>query len=390
MTNIARGWLIHDLTGSAFMVTTVNAMGMIPVLGFSIFGGVIADRMDRRLVIIASDAFNLLVLLFLTILIITDIVQVWHVFALSLFHGVGFSLGMPARTATVSNLLDQDDAASGVALFSTIFSAGQLVGPALAGYLINVYGMGAAFITACSTIAPALILLSILRVSVPESNLGATPQVSALRSVGQGLSYVRGRSVLVGLMLMGLAITVFAMPYQAILPVFAGDVLDVGPSGLGWLGAMGGAGAIAGSITVASFSAPRQMKALMIASGLGLGVFIALFALSTAYLLSLAFVLVAGYLFQIFITGNYTLIQIIPPDYIRGRVLSLRMVVVGMGPVGMALLGAGAEELGPAAATAAMGMTSLALLLVIVWRIPSIRRVEMEVEEGMVERPEKS
>ena len=276
MTNIARGWLVQDMTGSAFMVTTVNAMGMVPVLAFSLLGGVIADRMNRRLILIASDAFNLLVLLALALLVVTDVVRVWHVFALSLLHGVGFSLGMPARTATVSNLVSADDMASGVSLFSTIFSAGQLVGPALAGYLINAYGMGAAFIAACSTIAPALVLLAVLRVRRPEPGREASAQVSVLRSIGQGFGYVRQRSVLVGLMLMGLAITVFAMPYQAILPVFAGDVLEVGPSGLGWLGAMGGVGAIAGSITVASFSAPRQMKALMIASGLGLGVFIAL------------------------------------------------------------------------------------------------------------------
>ena len=390
MTSIARGWLIQDLTGSAFLVTTVNAMGMVPVLVFSMFGGAIADRMNRRLILIASDTFNLLVLLALAILVVTDIVQVWHVFALSLLHGIGFSLGMPARTATVSNLVSVDDMTSGVSLFSTIFSSGQLVGPALAGYLINAYGMGAAFVVACLTIAPALVLLAILRISRPEPSLEASAQMSVLRSIGQGFGYVRQSSILMGLMLMGMAITVFAMPYQAILPVFADDVLDVGPSGLGWLGAMGGVGAIAGSITVATFSAPRQIKVLMISSGLGLGVFIALFAVSTVYVLSLAFVLVAGYLFQMFITSNYTLIQIIPPDYIRGRVLSIRMIVVGAGPVGMVLLGTGAEAMGPAAATALMGMTSLVLLVAILLRISSIWRVESEVEEVVTERPARS
>ena len=382
MTNIARGWLIHDLTGSAFMVTTVNAMGMVPVLVFSIFGGVIADRMNRRLILLASDSFNLLVLLALAMLIVTDVIQVWHVFALSLLHGIGFSLGMPARTATVSNLLREDDVASGVALFSTIFSAGQLIGPAIAGYLISAYGMGLAFVAACSIIAPALVLLSILRIRTTESSAGPSAQTSVFASIGQGFSYVRQSSVLIGLMLMGVAITVFAMPYQAILPVFAGDVLNVGPSGLGWLGAMGGVGAIAGSITVASFSAPRQMKVLMVSCGLGLGISIALFAVSTVYILSLVFVLLAGYLFQIFITSNYTLIQLIPPDYIRGRVLSIRMIVVGLGPAGMVMLGAGADELGPAVATAAMGLVSLVLLLAILWRISAVRRIESAVEYG--------
>ena len=144
MTMIARGWLALELTDSSFMVTAVNAVGMVPMLVFSAFGGVIADRMNRRLVLIVSEAFNFTVVLALALLIVADLVNIQHVFALTLLHGVGFALGMPARAATVSNLVEQKDLASGVALFTTIFSAGQLVGPALAGYLINSYGMGSA------------------------------------------------------------------------------------------------------------------------------------------------------------------------------------------------------------------------------------------------------
>ncbi len=390
MTLIARGWLALELTDSSFMVTAVNAVGMLPMLVFSAFGGVIADRMNRRLVLIVSEVFSFAVVLALALLIVADLVNIHLVFALTILHGVGFALGMPARAASVSNLVDQKDLASGVALFTTIFSAGQLVGPALAGYLINSYGMGFCFVSASVVLIPALAFLFLLRIPSVEPGFGAPAQVSVLGSIAQGLDYVRRSNVLVGLMLMGAATTIFAMPYQTLLPVFARDILNAGASGLGWLGAMGGAGAIAGSISVAAFSSPRHMKWLMLAGGLGLGVFIALFTFSTVYLLSLALVLLVGYLFQIFMTSNFTLVQVISPDYVRGRVLSIRMIAAGMGPVGMIMLGVGAEAWGAPAATAAMGLLSLALVAAILLGIPSVRSVERVIEEATTQPAEET
>ena len=387
---IARGWLALELTDSSFMVTAVNAVGMLPMLVFSAFGGVIADRMNRRLVLIVSEAFNFVVVLALALLIVADLVNIHLVFALTILHGVGFALAMPARAASVSNLVDQKDLASGVALFTTIFSAGQLVGPAMAGYLINAYGMGFCFVSASVVLVPALAFLFLLRIPSVEPGFGAPAQASVLGSIAQGLDYVRRNNVLVGLMLMGAATTIFAMPYQTLLPVFARDILNAGASGLGWLGAMGGAGAIAGSISVAAFSSPRQMKWLMLSGGLGLGIFIALFAFSTDYLLSLFLVLLVGYLFQIFMTSNFTLVQVISPDYVRGRVLSIRMIAAGLGPVGMIMLGAGAEAWGAPAATAAMGLLSLALVAAILLGIPSVRRVERVIEEATTQPAEET
>ncbi|MDE2860019.1 MAG: MFS transporter [Chloroflexota bacterium] len=378
MTMIARGWLVLELTDSEFMVTGVNAIGMAPMLAFSVFGGAIADRANRKLVLIASDVFNFVIVLALAVVILTDVVEVWHVFALTALHGVGFSLGMPARAASVGNLVERQDLASGVALFTTIFSAAMLVGPALAGYLLAAFDMGFTFVAACAVLAPALALLFALRIPRTAGAVGAPQQSTVLGSIVQGFGYVRRANVLIGLMLMGTVTTVFAMPYQTLLPVFARDILNAGESGLGWLGAMGGAGAIAGSISVAAFSNPRQMKLLMLAGGLALGVFIALFAVSTVFLLSLALALIVGYLLQIFMTSNFTLVQVISPDYIRGRVLSIRMIAVGIGPVGMVMLGAAAEEWGAAAATAMMGLISTGLLVAILLANSSVRRVDRE------------
>ena len=381
MTMIARGWLVLDMTDSAFLVTAVNAVGMLPMLVFSLYGGVIADRMNRRLVLIATDVFSFIIIAALAVLVLTNVIQVWQVFALTIIHGTVFALGMPARAATVSNLVSRQDLASGVALFTTIFSSAQLVGPAMAGYLITAHGMGVPFVAACVILVPAMALLLNLKIPTTEPRPQAAQRGSILASITEGLGYVRRHSIIVGLMLMGLATTVFAMPYQTLLPVFARDVLDVGASGLGWLGAMGGAGAIAGSITVATFSNPRQMKFLMLTGGIGLGAFIVLFAISTVFLVSLALILCVGFFFQTFMTSNFTLVQIVSPDSIRGRVLSIRMIALGLGPVGMVLLGTGAELFGPARATAVMGAIAVVMVVSILIAIPSLRRVDAALEE---------
>ena len=233
----------------------------------------------------------------------------------------------------------------------------------------------------CVVLVPALLTMLTLKLPKTGPERAIAARSSVFQSIVQGFGYVRRHTVLIGLMMLGLATTVFAMPYQTLLPVFARDVLHAGPGGLGWLGGMAGAGAIVGSVTVASFSSPRQMRVLMLTGGLGLGTSIVLFALSSVYLLSLALVLLVGFLFQIFMTSNFTMVQIIVPDHIRGRVLSIRMLAIGLGPVGMVLLGTLAQTFGPVSATAGLGTIATVMVIAILVTVPSLRRVETVVEE---------
>ena len=391
MVLIARGWLVLVMTDSPFLVTSVTAVGMLPTLVLSPFGGAIADRLSRRTILIVAEVANLILLLIMALLLFADVIQVWHVFALSVLNGAAFSLSMPARAATVADVVGQRDLASGVALFSTIFSAGQLIGPALAGYLLNSYGMDVAFLVPCLLLVPAIPVLMLLRIPRPAPQIDGVSRPSVLGSILEGMVYVRRRPLLTGLLLMGLVGTVFGLPYQAILPVFARDVLDAGAAGLGGLGAMAGVGAIVGSFAVAIFSSPRQMKWLMIASAFGLGGTVALFAVSSVFLLSLALILVLGFMIQVFLTSGFTMIQLASPSHIRGRVLSIRMIVMGLGPIGIFLLGIGSETLGPQPALAIMGIAAVVLTALMLWAFPALRRVEREMEEvpasAPVERP---
>ena len=157
--------------------------------------------------------------------------------------------------------------------------------------------------------------------------------------IAEGVSYVRQQPMLVGLILMGLVFAAFAMPFQAVLPVFARDVFDAGADGLGLLAASVGAGALAGSLAVASFSTDRQIMRLMLAGSLGFGILIIFFAFAPAFTLAIILAPLRGFMMQLSLTTNFTLVQINSPAHLRGRVVSLRMVAVGTAPVGMLILG---------------------------------------------------
>ena len=381
ISTVSRGWLILDMTDSAFLVTAINAIGMLPTLVFSLFGGVIADRVNRKLVLITCDGSSSIIVILLMILVYTDTIQLWNLFALTMIHGTVFAISMPARATLVSNLVNHKDMASAIALFTSAFSVSQMVGPAMAGYLINSQGMSSPFLISGIMLMPAVILLLRLKIPGAENGNKYKDQPSVMQSIIQGLQYVLEHRVITGLILMGVATTVFAMPYQTLLPVFARDILDVGASGLGWLGGLAGVGAIIGSVTVASSSNTRFMKFLMIVGSIGLGLFLVLFAVSTNYIFSLVTIFCLGFLFQIFMTSNFTFVQLIAPDHVRGRVVSIRMIAFGLSPFGMILLGTGAESVGPGAAVAIAGLIALALILMIIIVVPSMRHVEMEVPE---------
>ena len=376
MMNVARGWLVLEETDSAFMVTAVQAIGMVPLLLFSLVGGAAADRFNRKKILFATESFALLVLLALALLVITEVVQVWHVFVLSFLHGITFAMGMPTRTSSVPHLVGHRDIASGVALFTTIFSSGQLVGPAIGGVLIESIGIGPTFLVSSAIMVPVLLLLVPLRIpDVPRSD--TAERISFIASIKEGFAYVRRDRVIMGLMTLGLVLTVFAMPYQSILPVFARDVLDAGANGLGWLMAFGGVGALAASLTVASMKNSNVIRNMMLVGATGFGLLVVLFSLSSIFYISLGLALVLGFFFQVFMTSNFTLVQIIVPDHIRGRVLSIRMIILGLGPGGMLMLGGAAQVMGPVPATAGMGAIALVLVLAVVWFVPYLRKQQV-------------
>ena len=377
MVLIVRGWLILDLTDSPFMVTAVNAAQLVPMMVLPLVGGALADRGGRKTILITTDTFNLITLLAMGALIWLEIVQVWHVFALALANGVAFSLAMPGRSSLVPDLVRRSDIASAVALFSTIFSLGQVAGPTPAGFIIDSFGMAASFFFAASFLLPALIGLAFFRVPSGAGRRRGRPggpRESMVQSMVSGLRYVRGQQLIIALLLMGLIVMTFIMPFQAIMPVIARDVLGRGPDALGILMTATGVGALIGSIFVASARGMPQLTAIMMSAGMVIGVVLALFALSTIYLLSIFLGLVLGVCVQSFMTSNMTAVQLATPDYLRARVISMRFILVGLGPIGIIGTGVLAEAFGAVPTLAAMGLVNCVCIGLMLIAFPAIRR----------------
>ena len=381
MSLIVRGWLILDLTDSPFMVMAVYSAQMVPMLMLPLLGGALADRGGRKKLLLATDAFSLLSLLAIAGLVFAGWVEVWHVFGLAVASGAAFSLGMPARSSVIPDLVGHQDIPSGVAIFSTIFSLGQIAGPAPAGFIINAYGMGWSFLAAAAMMAPPLVGMAFFR--VPEQTWNhadndGKARVSVLESIAEALRYVRSQQLMTGLLLLILVITTFIMPYQAIMPVYARDILKTGPESLGLLMTAAGLGALLGSFGVATAGGFRQLNPMMIVAGVGSSVSLILFAFSSLYTLSLFLSFALGLFIQMFMTSNFTMVQMVVPAEMRARVISIRFVAIGLGPIGMLSLGAAAEVFGPKGSLAVMGLLNVALVGLVLLFIPATRRPEAE------------
>lgn len=376
MVLIVRGWLILDLTDSPFMVTAVNAAQLVPMIALPLIGGAVADRGGRKMLLLTTDTFNLISLLVMGALIWLEFIEVWHVFALALANGVAFSFAMPARTSLVPDLVRRKDIASAVALFSTIFSLGQVAGPTPAGFIIDSFGMAHAFFLAGGLLAPALAGIALFPVPAfagRQRRADGRPQESMLQSIGSGVRYVKDQRLIVALLLLGLIVTTFVMPFQAIMPIIVRDVLGRGPEDLGILMTATGFGALLGSITVAAARGMPQLTTIMIAAGLLVGVVLALFALSQIYPLSIILGLGLGLCVQLFMTSNMTAVQLATPDYVRARVISMRFILIGLGPIGIIGTGLLAEAFGAVPTVVAMGLANCVFVGLVLLLIPAIR-----------------
>lgn len=385
MLFILRGWLALELTDSPFMVAAVAASGEIPSLFFSIPGGILADRVSRKAILIIAEIVNAVALIALAALIFSDEIAIWQVVALSVVAGTAFAIAMPARAAIVPNIVERSYIANGVALSSMMFSGGMLIGPAVAGGLLEAFGMAISFaIAALTSVASIFVLLPVQTHQTIRG--GAATLRTAWQDTIDGLVYVRRQPIIFGLLAVMLIVVVFGSPWEAMLPVFARDVLDAGEIGLGLLGAAAGLGAIAASLVVAAVNGPAAMRNYTVLGSVGLGGFIAAFALSDTFVTSLIFATVAGFMFQLVLTVNNAVIQIVADDEIRGRVAAVRSMMWGAAPIGVFLLGAMAESFGAPTGTAVTGFATIVLSVVVIMIFPGLRQrhiaeVQVEIQE---------
>lgn len=366
------GWLTLELTDSALMVGVVAGCKMAGYL-VAPFMGVVADRFDRRLLLVIAAAVNLAVSAILLVLLLAGALALWHIIVLALLSSFTWALDNPTRNAFVPDLVGPQDLTNAIALNAVAIEITVVIGPALGGLLIPALGMAGAYaLIAAIFLADVVVLLRLDRVK------HATPQVKepALKSLVGGFRYVRDNHTVLVLLLIAFLLNLFAAPYRySFLPLFARYVLDSGPTGYGMLTAAAGVGALVAGIWVVSLGNFGRKGRMLIVNALAWPLSLALLALSTWYSASLGLVFLAGLTQAITWTVIATLILSHTPAAMRGRVMGLRTgVVIGL-PFGNFLAGAVAERLGAALAQGVYAAGAILTMLAIVAWFPALRRL---------------
>lgn len=373
MQSLAQGWLVLQLTDSAFSVGLVSALGSLPVLLFSLPAGVYVDRASKRRVVIIAQALLLLFALALGLLAATHRVRPWHVGLLAALGGTAFAFEVPARQSFMVDLVGKDDLMNAIALNSSAFNATRVVGPAVAGFLISAAGVAACFLLNAASYVAVLVGLARMRMppfARPEAEAGGWERFR------EGARFAFGDRRVAALIVMTSILSIFGFSYVVLLPVFARDVLHVGARGLGLLTASIGVGALASALGLAAFGARIRKGKILLWAGPTFALSVGVFAVSRWFPLALLALAASGFAMVLENAVTNTLLQTLVPDALRGRVMGFwTFVFVGFAPIGSLQVGWLAGRFGAPAAVG-IGAAICFLGAVGMWRVvPEVTRL---------------
>ncbi len=379
MQQIARGWLTWELTGSAASIGIVSSSFGLPMLFFSLFGGVAADRLEKRNIIIAAQGLTGVLAAVVAVLVLTGVIQIWHLVVMGLLQGTIFAFNMPSRQAILPELVGEDQLMNAIALNSAGMNLTRILGPAMAGGLVALPFVGLEGVFFIIAITYVLSVITLFKIPASGSWRGKTNR-PVMTDLFSGLSYIRHNSALLSLIGMGFLLILFGMPVQMLMPVFAGDVFDVGPLGFGILQAASGVGAIVGTLWIAFHAAEmKQRGRTQLLAAFAFGVMLFVFGFSSGLFgsiwLGLLLLPLVGMSSQMFMALNNTMIMTNTPHEMRGRVMSVYMMTFSLMPVSILPMGFLSDSIGIANAVA--GAAAIMVVYVaLVWTFrPSYRQL---------------
>jgi MFS family permease len=368
---VSIGWLTYALTGSPFLLGVVNGLRSVPLLVLAPFGGVAADRFDRKQLMLVTQLFLMTVTAIFATIIFTGHAHVWNIAVFSLLTGVAWAFNMPVRQSIVPSLVPKSALMNAMALNSTGFNMTRIVGPSLAGLLIAGIGIAGNFYL--QAMAYVGVAMMVWQMHIPPSANTKARDVSVTQNLKEGARYVWQHPTLRAQMTLALVPVIVALPYISLMPVFAQDVLNLGPGGFGLLMAAPGVGAVIGTLTIASRKDIRRKGLFLFGSLVALAISLILFALSHSFPLSLGLLVLVGAFQMCYMTTNQTLLQLTTPDELRGRVMGIYMLNQGLLPLGSLLAGALAGFWGAPLAVTIMGASVLVLAGAAFLRLPAMR-----------------
>ncbi|MGD0483399.1 MAG: MFS transporter [Gemmatimonadales bacterium] len=373
MQNVAQGWLVLQLTNSAYWVGLVAALGSLPVLLVSLPAGVFADRSQKRRVVTLTQTLSMVQAFAIGVLIWTHRIELWHVATAAVLLGLVNAVDMPMRQSFIVEMVGKADLGNAIALNSSVFNAARIIGPAVGGILIGTVGIAACyFLNGLSYVAvvAALVAMRLPPWRRPEL------EGDALARFREGIRYILGDRRVRALVANTAMLSIFGFPYMVLMPVFARHALHVGARGLGVLMASAGVGAVVAALGVAVFG-PRVRKGQVVRwGGAVFGLAVAAFAFVRWFPLGMAVLMVSGGAMIANNAVTNTLLQTLAPDHLRGRVMgAYTFVFTGMAPLGAYQAGLVAEHFGIRAEVAIGGVVCL-LGSLLLWRlVPEVPRL---------------
>ncbi|MDR3750021.1 MAG: MFS transporter [Terracidiphilus sp.] len=391
MTLVATSWLVYRLTGSALLLGTISFVGQIPSFLLAPFAGVWVDRLDRRKVLLATQALSMVQSLALAALTLTHHITIPWLLALSAMQGIVNAFDMPSRQAFMVHMVeDRRDLSNAIALNSSMVNMTRLIGPSLAGMLIAVSSEGWCFLIDGISYLAVIASLLMMRLPAPMARRNATSALSELKA---GWTYVSGFLPIRTILLLFAAVSLLGMPFVVLTPIFAARILHGGPHTLGFLMGAMGVGSLVSALSLAVRKSVLGLVKMIPIAGTVFGLGLIGFGLSRAFWLSMVMAFVAGVGMMLGMAGSNTIIQTIVPEDKRGRVMGYyAMALMGMAPFGSLLAGTMAHAVGAPLTVIANG---IAVLLGAAWftmQLPAVHRAirpiyrEMGIlpaEEGM-------
>lgn len=396
MNIAARGWLVWTMTESELAIGIVMFAFGGPLFLFAIFGGAIADRVNKRNLLIATQAFMAFLVAIIAILITLNMIEFWHLVAVAVCTGFAFVLNGPARQSIIPELVKKRELLNAISLNATGMNLMRVIALALGGALIPIIGIDGVYyaIVVCYILGAA----SLFKVSLPQRAATPVPAPAMANPIGrlrnfrpdsivqflrsmwpdikEGVIYIRHSRLVISLLAMAFVPLTFGLPYMFLMPVFADEVLGQSELGYGLLMAMAGVGALVASLAIASLGDFRQKGKLLLASALVFGITLALFGISHSFPLSLAILVGVGAGGTGYMALNNTLLMSNVPLRILGRVMSIWMITFALMPMGTLPIGAVAQALGPTIAVAGGAIIIVLFTLGMIIFVPFLRRLE--------------
>ena len=385
MQTVAQSWLVYRLTGSGLKLGAVGFASQIPVFLFAPLGGIVADRTNRKHVVIGTQVASMVLAFVLAALTLTHRVQVWHIFVLAALLGVVNAFDIPGRQSFLVDMVGKEDLMNAIALNSSMFNGARVIGPAVAGVLVARLGEGWCFFVNGASYIAVITGLLLMKVAAPPRTVA---NASPWEHVREGFEFVsRTAPIKTLLVLLGI-VSVTGMPYVVLMPIFADKILhgggqefaamigsrDLGAVRLGILMGAAGVGALLGALTLAVRTGVKGLGRWVTVCCAGFGVSLMLFAFSQSFWLSVLLLLPVGYFIMLQMASSNTLIQVMVPDALRGRTMAVySMMFMGMAPIGALLGGALSDRMGAPMTVALGGLASIAGAWWFGMQLPKIR-----------------